>query len=279
LRDRRYPFRARLHLAMSGLLGFAAALAPWTARNFLVFREPILINDAAGVIFYGGNADAAIPLFDARDRTELSRATAALERAREDRIASLPPEVRRSPSGLSRALTRAALEERRRNPSGTVRLVSEKAWDWLRPYPDPRFWSPALVVSAGLYYSALFALAGIGLAKSDRRGVAALAIAFLAWTMLVQVSLETSWRYRAALWDPVLLVYASFGAAVLVGRRLEGRGGPLVITDVLRLARDGAYRVASPFEALSRRLTGRTALPPLWPSPRGGGLALRLRGL
>ena len=37
-----------------------------------------------------------------------------------------------------------------------------------------------------------------------------------------------------------------------------------MIADALRLARDAAYRAASPFDSLARRLTGRAALPPLW---------------
>jgi 4-amino-4-deoxy-L-arabinose transferase-like glycosyltransferase len=216
LADARWPRRARVHLVSSAALGFVLALAPWTARNALVFHELILVNDGAGFVFYGRNADAALPLIDARDRAGVSRAVAALEHTREERIAALPAEVRGSPGRLSRALTKTALDERRANPAGTARLLAWKTWDWLRPYPDPRFWPMRLVVGAGLYYVALFVLAGIGLARVRRRGAARFALAFLVVTMAVQVALETNWRYRAALWDPVVLLYAVPAAVGLV---------------------------------------------------------------
>jgi SAM-dependent methyltransferase len=46
-----------------------------------------------------------------------------------------------------------------------------------------------------------------------------------------------------------------------------------VIADALRLGRDAAYRGASPLESLSRRLKGRTALPPLWLRRHAGPVA------
>lgn len=217
--DRRLPRRAAAHVAFSALLGFGAALAPWTARNALEFRELILVNDGAGYLFYGRNAEAAIGMATAGSRKELEDASDALERTRRKRIAALPAEVRNSPGRLSRALFSAALAERRANPRGTLRLLAWKSWDWLRPYPDPRFWPTPVVAIIGLYFTALFACAAVGLARAERRGARAFCLLFLALTMLLHVALETSWRYRSAYWDPVLLLYGSFGAAVLLRRR------------------------------------------------------------
>ena len=216
LLDRRYPRRADLHVALSALLGFGAALLPWTLRNAAVFHELLLVNDGAGVIFWGRNSDAALGLAEAPDRAALRQAVEALERRRSQVVASLPDDVRRSPGALSRAMTRAALAERAANWAGTRRLLAWKIGDWLRPYPDPRFWPRWIVLGGGLYYAALFLLAAVGLARAERRGAAACAAAFLAWTMLVHVLLETNWRYRAALWDPVLLLYAAFAAWLLL---------------------------------------------------------------
>ena len=85
LRDGRYPFRARWHLAMSALLGFGLALAPWTARNALVFHEFLLVNDAAGYAFYGGNSDAsARPDRRAEPRRALEGRRCPRARARRD---------------------------------------------------------------------------------------------------------------------------------------------------------------------------------------------------
>jgi 4-amino-4-deoxy-L-arabinose transferase-like glycosyltransferase len=221
LRDVRHPSRANAHIAFSALLGFGLALAPWTLRNALVFRELIVVNDGAGYVFYGRNADAALPLARARDRAELQVATDGLERDRVERILSLPEAVRSSPGRLSRALTSAAIAQRRADPRGTLRLLAWKTWDWLRPYPDPRFWPRPAVLAVGVYMAALFTCAGIGFLRAPRTGVSAFCLVFLAATMLVHVVLETNWRYRAANWDPVLLLYASFGVATLLppGRR------------------------------------------------------------
>lgn len=217
--DARFPRRVGVHLAGSALLGFAFTLAPWTLRNALVFHEPILVNDGAGYVFYGRNAQAALRMADARTREELQAATDAFEAEREARIAALPPEVRSSPGRLSRALFRAALEQRAADPSGTLRLIGWKAWDWLRPYPDPRFWPGVVVVACGAYFTALYAAAAVGLARAARPGVRRFCLAFLAITLLFHLALETSWRYRAAYWDPVLLLYGVAGAASLAGTR------------------------------------------------------------
>lgn len=217
--DRRHPRRAGSHIAFSALLGFGAALAPWTARNALEFRELILVNDGAGYVFYGRNADAAIGMATARSREELVTASDALERRRRERIQALPAEVRNSPGRLSRALFSAALAERRADPRGTLRLLAWKSWDWLRPYPDPLFWPVPAVVILGLYFTALFVCAAVGLSTAERRGVRDFCLLFLALTMVFHVAFESNWRYRSAYWDPVLLLYASSGAAALLRRR------------------------------------------------------------
>src|SRR5262249_53736280 len=49
LGDRRYPVRARAHLAGSALLGLALGLAPWVIRNAVVYRDFILVSDVGGL--------------------------------------------------------------------------------------------------------------------------------------------------------------------------------------------------------------------------------------
>ena len=135
----------------------------------------------------GRNADVALLAANARNRVELDRAALQIEETLRQRIASLSAEVQDSPGKLSRALTRAALEERRANPAGTARLLSWKALTWLRPYPDPRFWPAWAVAVVGAYFVSLFLLAGIGLARAPRPAWARSA-SFLAVTMLVHVA-------------------------------------------------------------------------------------------
>ncbi len=217
--DLRYPFRARAHIALSALLGFGCVLLPWTARNALVFHELILVNDGAGCVFYGRNADVALEAANARNRAELDRAATRIDVTLREKIAALSAEVHDSPAKLSRALTEAALAERRANPVGTARLLAWKVKTWLRPYPDPRFWPRWAVLGVGAYFVSLFVLAGVGLARADRRGVGLFCALFLGVTMLVHVALEVNWRYRTTYWDPVLLLYACYAAATLFAPR------------------------------------------------------------
>ncbi len=220
--DRRYPRRAGAHLALSAVLGFGLALSPWVLRNALVFRELVLVNDGAGYVFYGRNSDAAMALAQARTRADLEAGNAALERRRREVIAALPADVRDSPGRLSRALFSAALSERLADPRGSVFLLAWKARDWLRPYPDPRFWPRESVVALGVYVTLLTVGAAIGLTRADRRGARNFCLAFLAITFLFHLAFETSWRYRASSWEPVLLLYAVSGAALLLRRRASG---------------------------------------------------------
>jgi hypothetical protein len=216
LLDRRHPRRVNAHIAMSAALGFALVLLPWTIRNAFVFRELILVNDGAGCVFYGRNADVALREARARNRAELdeaARATLERQRARTEALAAA---VGDSPGRLSRALFREAWKERRNDPSGTATLLAWKASAWLKPYPDPRYWPAWSVAAVGVTFCALGVLFVAGLVRAERRGVAGLCLAYLSLTMLVHVIMESSWRYRTAYWDPVVLLYAASGAAALL---------------------------------------------------------------
>jgi hypothetical protein len=216
--DQRYPFRARIHVAAAAGAGFLLALGPWTLRNALVFHELILVNDGAGCVLYGRNSDIALDIARARDRAELDRAAARLQESLRLKIAALARETGDSPGRLSRALAREALAERRADPEGTRLLLTWKAATWLRPYPDPRYWPGWAVASVGVYFTILFLLAGVGLARAERAGVRAFCLFVLGASMLVHVLLESNWRYRATYWDPVILIYGASGAISLLRR-------------------------------------------------------------
>jgi len=210
--DRRYPLRARAHIALSGAFGFVLALAPWTLRNALVYRELLLVNDGGGIVFYAGNSDRMLDFYEAKNQTELQVWAREMNREMERQVASFPETVRRSPARLSRELVRKAVENRVRNPRDTLRLYGKKLGDWLRPYPHPLYWPRAVVWLTGFYYCLLFAFAGVGIALAPRHGVARFSIAFLAASMALHLVLMVAWRYRIPYWDPVLLLYGVFGA-------------------------------------------------------------------
>lgn len=218
LADRRYPRRVRGHLAASALLGFAAALAPWTLRNAVVYRELVPVNDEGGSAFYQGNSDWMVRFYQLKTPGEYQAWSAAMFADLERKTRAIEAAAPRSPSTKSRYFLRAALDERRGDPAGWARLLMRKAWDWVRPYPNPLFRPPGVVLAVGAFYGALLLTAAYGLAAAPRSGVRAFALVFLALTMAAHVAIIVVWRYRVPYWDPVLLLYGVFGAGRLAGR-------------------------------------------------------------
>jgi 4-amino-4-deoxy-L-arabinose transferase-like glycosyltransferase len=217
--DRRCPLRARTHVAAAGLTGLLFVVAPWTARNALVFGRFIPVCDMGGSTFFDGNSEWTRRFYGLRNREEYDRWIVALDRDKHERV---EVQARNDPAAADRPsefLGRTALAEALARPGATLGLWGRKALDWLRPYPNPWFWPPGIVVPVGILYTALFVLAGFGLATAARRGVALFSLAFLAVTMGVHVAILVVWRYRVPYWDPVLLLYGVF-AAVSLARRL-----------------------------------------------------------
>jgi 4-amino-4-deoxy-L-arabinose transferase-like glycosyltransferase len=216
--DRRWPPRARLHLAGSALLGFVLALAPWTVRNALVYRELVPVNDFAGVNFYLGNSDLMVRFYRIRTREEYEGWIRDFGRVAEEKQAELEASGLTSPSQRTRAFFRMTLEERLRKPGESAVLFLRKSWDWLRPYPNPLFWPAGVVACVGLFYTVLSFLAAYGLLRSPRPGASFFAVALMTVTMAAHVAALVVWRYRIPYWDPVLLLYGVFGASRLLGQ-------------------------------------------------------------
>jgi hypothetical protein len=216
--DRRRPVSVRAGLAGSALLGFALTLAPWTIRNAIHFGELIPVSDEGGCSFFDGNSDWANRIYDLTDQKDVDPMNLAmhLDKVRRLEAAGAGPgtEAFRSPSKRSLILVRAALEDRRKDPSGTAKLLARKVWHWIRPYPT-LFWGPLIVVSAGILYAVLFVLAAIGLATAQRRGAVRFSVAVLCLSMAIHIVLLVLWRYRVPYWDPILLLYAVPGAVRL----------------------------------------------------------------
>lgn len=210
LADRRYPARARLHLAASALLGFALSVGPWTVRNFVVYRELLPISDAGGFNFRLGNSEAMERFFHLRSRAEVEAWIFEADRSMDREISALRAAGVVTPGALNRALVRATLADVFASPRTAALLLWRKALDFARPYPNPFFWPRAAVVGVGLFYSALYALSVWGLAVAPRRGVSLFCAGVLALAMAVHVATVVSWRYRVPYWDPILLSYAGF---------------------------------------------------------------------
>jgi 4-amino-4-deoxy-L-arabinose transferase-like glycosyltransferase len=212
LLDRRHPPRVGLRLAGTALLGFLVSLAPWTVRNALRFHELIPVSDAGGVSLYSGNSGWTRSFYQVSNRDEYVRWLESFDRDLQARLARMEKAGRLSPGRRSAAFARMAIEESLADPFGSLRLFAWKAWHWVRPYPTPWFWGPAVVAGIGILYVVLYVLAARGLLRSPRRGVAVVCVAVLGISMMVHVALQVVWRYRVPYWDPILLLYGVFGA-------------------------------------------------------------------
>ncbi len=210
--DARRPLRTRTGLAAAALAGLVLALAPWTIRNAVRFHELIPVSDAGGVSLYAGNSAWTRRFYALRTRAEYDRWLEDFDRDLRDRLASIERRGGGSPGRRSAGFARMAIEEAREDPAASARLLAQKAWHWVRPWPTPWFWPPPVVAAIGLLYLVLYAVAARGLWLTERRGVAAFCLALLAVSMLAHVALQVVWRYRVPYWDPVLVLYGVFGA-------------------------------------------------------------------
>ena len=213
LLDRRHPRRAALRLAGASLAGLLLCLAPWTLRNALRFHEFIPVSDAGGVSLYAGNSKWTRSFYRVRSQQEYLRWLEEFDRDLKAHLAQFENEGKRSPGQRSAAFARLGIVESLADPAGSARLLAMKAWHWLRPYPTPWFWPPAVVAGIGALYAGLYFLAARGLLRAPRRGVTAFCVAALAVSMAAHVLLQVVWRYRVPYWDPILVLYGVFGAS------------------------------------------------------------------
>ena len=221
LLDRRSTAPDRRRVAAAAVVGFVLALAPWTIRNALHFGELLPVSDGLGATFFDGNSVWANRIYALKDRSEVAPMNAAMHADRVARLAALGivpgTDAFRSPSRRSWALIHAALEDRRADPAGTRLLLIRKVWHWLRPSPTP-FWGWPIVLSATVFYLALYAAAASGMASANRRGAVGFCLAVLAISMAVHLAILVLWRYRVPYWDPILLLYGVPGAARWLNR-------------------------------------------------------------
>jgi len=215
LADRRWPVRARAHLGASALFGLVIALSPWVVRNAVRYRELILSSDAGGYSLYHGNSEWTRRYYELRSVGEFARWQVESDMDARRRLVALEREKGRllTPRERSGGFARMGLEAMRADPPAAARLIARKAWQWLRPYPTAWLWPAWVVVATGAAYLALDLLAARGALRSPRRGVALFCLAVLALSMAVHVLLEVVWRYRMPYWDPVLILYAVYGAS------------------------------------------------------------------
>jgi len=197
------PLRRR---ALAFLLGFAAVLLPWTARNYARYGEIILINNAGGYSLWRGTHPAMARIYDIGDREAFRRASIEFE---EQVTKPATRKFRTSAEWRDDALANI-----RRYPRLEARFALKKALLYWRPWLNPQEFSTRVVLVSGILFVALYALAIVGFARMPRAVVLWVAAFFIVgW--LAHIPHQVVARFRYPLTDPVLLIAAAYGVVTL----------------------------------------------------------------
>jgi 4-amino-4-deoxy-L-arabinose transferase-like glycosyltransferase len=171
-------------------------ITPWTLRNYLVYREFLLLNSNAGYALFASNN----PNLGTDWRNDLV-------------VVPVPEELNgQNEARLDRALTKRGIEFILADPERYLRLTLDKTLEffWFWPSSDSsRISNLNRVLSFGLYLP--FMLLGLGLSLSRWRSFVVLYLFIFIHTTIHLLSWPAP-RYRLSV-DAVLIVFA--GLAVL----------------------------------------------------------------
>ncbi len=205
-------FLAFLVLVATAVVFFAAALAPWTLRNYRLTGRPIATSLQMGASLYDGWRPDADGSSDMRFVDEFRR---------------LESESPSGPTGehfevrLDKRLKKAALDWARSNPSAVARLAAVKLARLWSPIPrEPAFSTPALQALLATSFTPLL-LGGIcGFCRSFRRRGAGWTLLLPAFYVSALHSIfVSSIRYRV----PILYGFAMLTAFFVVSTLDERR--------------------------------------------------------
>ncbi len=207
--------RRRPALTAALALGAIVVVAPWTARNQMVYGRFVLVASEGGVTFWTGNNRLATGEGDLAANPAMKQAALAIERAH----------AGATPEELEGVFYRAAIEDIRDNPAGWLTLLARKAFYTIVPVgPSYTLHSRRYIAaSAGPYLLLLpFAAAGAWRLRSAPRQPAALWLLALA-SVLVCLVFFPQERFRIPVIDPVLIVCAA--ACVPAAAPIAGMAG------------------------------------------------------
>jgi 4-amino-4-deoxy-L-arabinose transferase-like glycosyltransferase len=178
-------------------------VAPWTLRNYRVYRGFLLLNSNAGYAFYASNN----PNLGTNWRNEVV-------------VVPVPEElVGKNEAEMDRALTKKALEFILADPKRYLLLTVNKTLEYIRFWPSSdssRISNLNRVLSFGLYLP--FMLLGLGLSVSRWRNFVALYLFMVIHTGIHLLSWPSP-RYRLPV-DAVLMVFAGI-ALIELAKQLQ----------------------------------------------------------
>ena len=180
-------------------------ISPWTLRNYLVYREFLLLNSNAGYALYASNN----PNLGTNWRNELV-------------VVPVPEELAgQNEAQLDRALTKKGIEFILADPERYLWLTLNKSLEYVRFWPSSdssRISNLNRVLSFGLYLP--FMLLGLGLSVSRWRNFVPLYLFMVIHTGIHLLSWPSP-RYRLPV-DALLMVFAAL-TLVELAKQLKAR--------------------------------------------------------
>lgn len=207
-------------LAVAGLITILA-IAPWTARNYRVFDEFVLLNTNAGFAFFWGNH----PIHGYNFMSILPSDGPSYRDLIPDQLRSL------NEAKLDRALLKEGLGFVKADPIRYIVLSTTRIRDYFKFWPsaDSSLFSN---VSRVLSFGILWPFMAYGFFATLRRGYASGAI-FMHLFIVTYTALHLlTWaliRYRLPV-DAILIVFASFTLVQIYNRLTHRQAVPVATT-------------------------------------------------
>ncbi len=200
----------RMRDAVLIAVGALLVIAPWTGRNVREYGRPVLIASEGGITFWTGNHPLSPGEGDMAANPAIKRDNQRLRAAHEGL----------SPEQLEPVYYREALQAIARDPLWWLGLLARKAfYTWIPVGPSYTLHSTRYLVASVVWYGLLLAagVAGALMVAHAGRWPTALGL-LLASAMLVCVVFFPQERFRIPVIDPVLIVFAASGLALLKPR-------------------------------------------------------------
>jgi hypothetical protein len=195
----------RLKGMLAAALGFLVVVAPWTFDNWRRTGEFILINDAGGYNLWRGTHPINQEIYNARDPYQLARISAELEH---QLTKQLSEETRHlSKAQRSELFSAKAASQIADDPIESAKLILRKLWTFVRPSPHLGVWPFRIWLAITVWETLLygFAIKKLYTLRSNTTlnfGV----VCYLTLTCLFSMPFQVVSRFRAPLWEWVLIV-------------------------------------------------------------------------
>lgn len=202
--------RGRAALAVAFLAAVLAVVLPWTARNYRVYGQFVLVASEGGVTFWTGNHPLARGDGDLASNPDLKRAELDFRRAHPGLTAEQ----------LEPLYYRDALSYIREHPGWWLTLLLRKAFYTIVPIgPSYTLHSTKYLIASVASYALLLPLALAGLPRVWRSPARPVALLLLAGSVLIAGLLFfPQERFRIPVLDPTMIVCA---AALAGGRSAQ----------------------------------------------------------